>query len=118
GEDVRVIEIGGPWSRELCGGNHVQRSSQIGTVVVTSDASDGAGNRRVEALVGIEGFRYLAKERDLVVQLTEVLKTKPDDVPGRVNDLIAGTQATEKELEKLKSAQILGAAGDLARDAL
>ncbi|RLV55409.1 alanine--tRNA ligase [Aeromicrobium phragmitis] len=117
GEDVRVVEIGGPWSRELCGGTHVQRSSQIGTVVVTSDSSVGAGNRRVEALVGIEGFRYLAKERDLVLQLTDLLKTKPDDVPGRVQDLVSRLRASEKELERLKSAQLLGAAGDLAKNA-
>uniref|UniRef100_UPI0025FB8C3C alanine--tRNA ligase n=1 Tax=uncultured Aeromicrobium sp. TaxID=337820 RepID=UPI0025FB8C3C len=117
GEDVRVVEIGGPWSRELCGGTHVQRSSQIGTVVLTSDSSVGAGNRRVEALVGLEGFRYLAKERDLVLQLTEVLKTKPDDVPGRVQDLVGRLRATEKELERLKSAQLLDAAGDLAKNA-
>ncbi|OUZ09733.1 alanine--tRNA ligase [Aeromicrobium sp. PE09-221] len=117
GEDVRVVEIGGPWSRELCGGTHVQRSSQIGTVVVTSDASVGAGNRRVEALVGLEGFQYLARERDLVLQLTDLLKTKPDDVPHRVSDLMSRLKATEKELEKFKSAQLLGAAGDLAKGA-
>ncbi|RYJ04836.1 MAG: alanine--tRNA ligase, partial [Actinomycetales bacterium] len=88
GEEVRVVEIGGPWSRELCGGTHVDHSSQIGTVVLTSDSSVGAGNRRVEALVGIEGFAYLARERDLVAQLSGLLKVKPDDIPGRVGDLV------------------------------
>ncbi|WP_313410035.1 alanine--tRNA ligase [Aeromicrobium sp.] len=117
GEDVRVIEIGGPWSRELCGGTHVERSSQIGTVVLTSDSSVGAGNRRIEALVGIEGFEYLARERDLVLQLTDVLKTKPADVPARVQDLVSRLKATEKELEKLKTAQLQGAAGDIANAA-
>ncbi len=117
GEEVRVVEIGGPWSRELCGGTHVDRSSQIGTVVVTSDSSVGAGNRRVEALTGIEGFAYLAKERDLVLQLTDVLKARPEDVPGRVQDLVTRLRSTEKELEKLKAAQLQGAAGDLARAA-
>ena len=117
GEEVRVVEIGGPWSRELCGGTHVERSSQIGTVVVTSDSSVGAGNRRIEALTGIEGFRYLAKERDLVLQLTDVLKAKPDDVPARVNDLLARLKATEKELEKLKAAQLGDVAGELVKNA-
>ncbi len=102
GEDVRVVEIGGPWSRELCGGTHVDRSSQIGTVVVTSDGSVGAGNRRVEAVVGIEGFQYLARERDVVAQLTDLLKTQPDDVPGRVADLVGRLRAAEKELEKMR----------------
>lgn len=118
GEEVRVVEIGGPWSRELCGGTHVDRSSQIGTVVVTSDGSVGAGNRRIEALTGIEGFAYLAKERDLVLQLTDVLKARPEEVPTRVNDLVARLKATEKELEKLKAAQLQGAAGDVANAAV
>jgi len=114
GEEVRVIEIGGPWSRELCGGTHVERSSQIGTVVLTSDSSVGAGNRRIEALVGIEGFEYLARERDLVLQLTDMLKAKPDDVPAKVQDLVSRLKATEKELEKIRTAQLQGAAGDIA----
>jgi len=117
GDEVRVIEIGGPWSRELCGGTHVERSSQIGTVVLTSDGSVGAGNRRVEALVGIEGFEYLARERDVVRQLTEILKTQPDDVPGRVRDLVDRLKVLEKESDKLKAQQLLGAAADVAASA-
>jgi alanyl-tRNA synthetase len=114
GEDVRVVEIGGPWSRELCGGTHVQRSSQIGTVVLTSDGSVGAGNRRIEALVGIEGFHYLAKERDLVRQLTDILKTQPEEVPARVQDLVERLRTAEKAAERIKAAQLVGAAGDIA----
>ena len=117
GDEVRVVEIGGQWSRELCGGTHVERSSQIGTVVVTSDGSVGAGNRRIEALVGIEGFQYLARERDVVRQLTEILKTQPDDVPGRVQDLVDRLKTLEKESEKLKAQQLLGAAADIAANA-
>ena len=114
GEDVRVIEIGGPWSRELCGGTHVQRSSQIGTVVVTSDGSVGSGNRRIEALVGLEGFQYLARERDVVSQLTEILKTQHDDVPARVQDVLERLRTAEKEIERIKAKHLLGAAGDIA----
>ncbi len=117
GEDVRVVEIGGPWSRELCGGTHVERSSQIGTLVVTSDGSVGAGNRRIEALTGIEGFEYLARERDVVRQLTDILKTQPDEVPGRVKDLLERLKAAEKVAERMKAAQLVGAAGDIAAKA-
>ncbi len=117
GEDVRVVEIGGPWSRELCGGTHVDRSSQIGTVVVTSDSSVGAGNRRVEALVGIEGFEYLARERDIVQQLTGMLKSNPTDLPDQVQRLVDRLKATEKELEKIRAAEVVGAAGDIAAGA-
>ena len=61
GEDVRVVEIGGPWSRELCGGTHVQHSSQIGALTITGESSVGSGVRRVEAFVGIDALRYLAR---------------------------------------------------------
>lgn len=117
GEDVRVVEIGGPWSRELCGGTHVERSSQIGTLVITSDGSVGAGNRRIEALTGIEGFEYLARERDVVRQLTDILKTQPDEVPARVKDLLERLKAAEKVAERMKAAQLVGAAGDVAASA-
>ena len=118
GEDVRVVEIGGPWSRELCGGTHVDRASQIGTVVLTSDSSVGAGNRRVEAVVGLEGFRYLARERDLVQQLSAMLKASPPDVPAQVQKLVDRVRTAEKELERLRSAELVGAAADLAAQAV
>ncbi len=118
GEDVRVVEIGGPWSRELCGGTHVERASQIGTVVLTSDSSVGAGNRRVEAVVGLEGFQYLARERDLVHQLSTMLKASPTDVPAQVQKIVDRLRIAEKELERLRSAELVGAGADLAGKAV
>jgi alanyl-tRNA synthetase len=114
---VRVVEIGGPWSRELCGGTHVDHSSQIGTVVVTGETSVGSGNRRIEALTGVEGFAYLARERDVVAQLTGLLKTQPDDLVGRVQGLTERLRVAEKELEKARLAQLLGASAELAAGA-
>jgi alanyl-tRNA synthetase len=116
--NVRVVEIGGPWSRELCGGTHVDHSSQIGTIVVTGEASVGSGNRRIEAFTGVEGFRYLARERDVVGQLTELLKAQPDDLVGRVGDLVERLRAAEKEIEKARVAQLLANAGRFAEDAV
>ena len=116
--EVRVVQIGGPWSRELCGGTHVKRSSQIGTVVLTSESSVGSGNRRVEALVGIEGFGYLAKERDLVSQLTSTLKVQPDQLQGRIEEMVQRLKSTEKELEKLRLEQLLADTGRLASEAI
>lgn len=114
---VRVVEIGGPWSRELCGGTHVDHASQIGTVVVTGETSVGSGNRRIEALTGVEGFGYLARERDVVAQLTGLLKTQPDDLVSRVQGLTERLKSAEKELEKARLAQLLGASADLATGA-
>lgn len=114
---VRVVEIGGPWSRELCGGTHVEHSSQIGTIVVTGEASVGSGNRRIEAFTGVEGFNYLARERDVVGQLTTLLKTQPDDLVGRVTDLVDRLKAVEKEVEKARVTQLLSGGASLAAKA-
>ncbi len=102
GEEVRVVEMGGPWSRELCGGTHVQHSSQIGLINITGESSIGSGVRRVEAFVGIEAFRYLAKERSLVLGLTDALKVQPDQLAERVNRMIAQLKAAEKQIADLK----------------
>ena len=116
-QKVRVVEIGGPWSRELCGGTHVDHSSQIGTIVVTGESSVGSGNRRIEALTGVEGFSYLARERDVVSQLSTLLKTQPDDIVGRVGDLVERLKQSEKEIEKVRLAQLLSGGAALAAGA-
>ncbi len=116
-QQVRVVEIGGPFSRELCGGTHVDHSSQIGTIVVTSEASVGSGNRRIEARTGVEGFAYLARERDVVGQLTTLLKARPDDLVGRVEEMVSRLRAAEKELERARAAQVLARGAELAAGA-
>jgi alanyl-tRNA synthetase len=116
-EEVRVVEIGGEWSRELCGGTHVRHSSQVGPLAITSEASVGAGMRRVEALVGRDFFGYLRRERALVDGLTQTLRVPPDQVPERVQSLIDRLRTAEKELERLRAESVLAGAGALARDA-
>ncbi|MGY1709620.1 alanine--tRNA ligase [Geodermatophilus sp. SYSU D00758] len=117
GEQVRVVEIGGPWSRELCGGTHVQGSAQIGTLALTGESSVGSGSRRVEAAVGLEGFRYLARERDLVRQLSDLLKTPADGLTDRVAGMLARMRDLDREVADLRGQQTLAAAGELARSA-
>jgi alanyl-tRNA synthetase len=110
---VRVVEMGGPWSRELCGGTHVQHTSQIGLVTITGESSVGSGVRRVEALVGIEAFRYLAKERSLVMGLSDALRVQPEQLPDRVNKLLAQLKAAEKQIADLKSQTVLADVGNI-----
>jgi alanyl-tRNA synthetase len=117
GEQVRVVEIGGPWSRELCGGTHVRGSAQIGTLALTGESSVGSGSRRVEAVVGLEGFRYLARERDLVRQLADLLKAPQDGLVERVSGMLARLRDADKELAELRGQQTLAAAGQLASSA-
>ncbi|WP_346623260.1 alanine--tRNA ligase [Blastococcus montanus] len=117
GEQVRVVEIGGPWSRELCGGTHVRGSAQIGTLALTGESSVGSGARRVEAVVGLEGFRYLARERDLVRQLGEILKSPQDGLVDRVSGMVARLRDLDRELAELRAQQTVAAAGELAASA-
>jgi alanyl-tRNA synthetase len=117
-EKVRVVQIGpGQWSIELCGGTHVQSSSQIGPLVLTGESSVGSSSRRVEAVTGIEAFRYLAKERDLVSQLTEILKTPRDTVADRISSMVSRLRDAEKELAKMRADAVLSSAGSLASNA-
>jgi alanyl-tRNA synthetase len=113
-EEVRVVEIGGPWSRELCGGTHVKHSSQVGALTMTSESSVGAGVRRLEAFVGMEALHYLGKERALLRLLSESLKARPEELPAKVADLAERLRAAEKELEKVRAGQVLAAAPGLA----
>ena len=101
-ETVRIVEIGGPWSVELCGGTHVEHSSQIGPVVLIGESSVGSGLRRVEAVVGIDAIRHLAAERALVAELAGLLKVPPAELPGRVEALVERLRIAEKELERLR----------------
>jgi alanyl-tRNA synthetase len=117
GEQVRVVEIGGRWSRELCGGTHVQHSAQIGLVTLNAESSVGSGVRRVEAFVGIEAFRYLAKERALVLGLTETLKVQPDQLTDRVHRLVEQLKAAEKQIADLTSRNVLAEVGAIAATA-
>ena len=106
GEEVRVVEIGGPWSRELCGGTHVSASSQIGPIAVVGESSIGSGTRRIEASVGFPAFEYLARERDLVAQLTEMLNVSPDHLTERVSGMVTRLKEAERELAKAKQATV------------
>src|SRR5699024_665601 len=103
GDRVRVVEIGGPFSMELCGGTHVQRSAQGGPVSVLGESSVGSGVRRVEAYVGMDAYRHQARERALVSGLAASLKSPAEELPDRVAALTARLAETEKELASAKS---------------
>jgi alanyl-tRNA synthetase len=98
GDRVRVVDIGGPWSRELCAGTHVSTSAEIGIINLVSEGSVGSTNRRVESLVGLDAFKDLAAERAIVSQLTANLKTPREQLPERINELVQNLKAAEKKI--------------------
>src|SRR6202522_3715987 len=116
GTEVRIVEVG-EYSRELCGGTHVARSGQLGLVKLLGEASIGSGVRRVEALVGIDAFRFLARESVLVSQLSEQFKTPREQLPERISGIVTRLREAERELSRLKAAQLLESAGEIAAGA-
>jgi alanyl-tRNA synthetase len=116
-DEVRVVEIGGPFSLELCGGTHVHNSAQIGPITILGEASVGSGVRRVEAYVGLDSFRHLAKERALMAGLASSLKVPSDEVPARVATLVERLRSAEKELERVRLSAARAAAGNAAATA-
>jgi len=116
-EDVRLVEIGGPFSLELCGGTHVHNSAQIGPVTLLGESSVGSGVRRVEAYVGLDSFKHLAKERALMAGLASSLKVPSEEVPARVATLVEKLRTAEKELEKVRLATARSAAVNAAAGA-
>jgi alanyl-tRNA synthetase len=113
GDRVRVVEVG-DYSRELCGGTHVLRSGQLGLVKVLGESSIGSGVRRVEALVGLDAFRFLARESVLVNQLSEQLKAPREQLPERVSGVLTRLRDAERELQRLRAARLLESAGQIA----
>ncbi|OII13509.1 alanine--tRNA ligase [Curtobacterium sp. MCBA15_008] len=117
GSEVRMVDIGGPWSRELCGGTHVASSAQVGLVNLVGESSVGSTNRRVEALVGLEGFRDLAVERTIVSQLSSALKAPREDLPTRVQSLMEDLRGAQKRIAEFESANLQQRVPSLARQA-
>ena len=118
GDVVRVVDIGGPWSRELCAGTHVAASGQVGLINLVSESSVGSTARRVESLVGLDAFREFAAERALVNQLSNSLKTPREKLAERIDELSTQLRAAEKQIAQFQSAALSGRVPELVAAAL
>jgi alanyl-tRNA synthetase len=101
-ESVRVVQVGGPWSRELCGGTHVSRTSQIGLVTISAESSVGSGVRRIEAEVGIDALRSLIHERNILRKLGAELKAPVSEIESRFTEALENLKSTQKQLDDLR----------------
>lgn len=118
GDQVRVVSVG-DWARELCGGTHVSASGQLGVIKLLSESSVGAGVRRVEALVGVDAYKYLAREHLLLNSLTEIVKgARAEELPERISDLLNKIKEIEKELATVRSAQAMSQVASLSEKAI
>ncbi|WP_030681112.1 alanine--tRNA ligase [Streptomyces sp. NRRL B-1347] len=116
GERVRVVTIG-DFSKELCGGTHVHNTAQLGLVKLLGESSIGSGVRRIEALVGVDAYNFLAKEHTVVAQLQELVKGRPEELPEKISGMLAKLKDAEKEIEKFRAEKVLQAAAGLAQGA-
>jgi len=116
GDEVRVLDIGS--SRELCGGTHVERTGDIGLFKIVSESGVSAGVRRVEAVTGGNALAYLQSLEHTVQRLAGSLRSSPDEVPARVEQVLDHVRALEKELAALKGRLASSQGDDLAQRAV
>ncbi|MEH3079273.1 MAG: DHHA1 domain-containing protein [Quadrisphaera sp.] len=107
----------GEWSKELCGGTHVERTGQLGVVALLGEQSIGSGTRRVEALVGPDAHAHLARESALVSQLTGLLKVRSEELPDRIATLLDQLKEADRTIAAARAKEVLAAAGALAAGA-
>lgn len=102
GDVVRVVSAG-DYSREFCGGNHVENTSEIGLFKIISESGIGAGTRRIEAVTAREAFEYLEEQNQLLLKTAAELKiAKAKDVPAKVSNLLDNTKQLENKLQGLE----------------
>jgi alanyl-tRNA synthetase len=116
GDEVRVLEIGS--SKELCGGTHVARTGDIGSLKIVSESGVAAGIRRVEAVTGNNALHFLQGLEDKMNQAATILKTHPGDLVNRVAQLQDALRQAERELEKVNSKLAASQGDELANQAL
>ena len=117
GDEVRVLKFG-EFSTELCGGTHVSRMGDIGTFKIISETGISAGVRRIEAVAGQVAVDWLQQQDQTLKSISGRLKTSPEQLDERVDQLLSRSRELEKELERLKSKLASAAGSDLAADAV
>jgi len=117
GEVVRVVTIG-DFSKELCGGTHVPSGATIGTIHIVREESIGSNTRRIEALTGMDAWRFAVAERMIAEETAGLFDTSSDQVVQRVTDLIERLRAAEKQLAQLRAAGVQAQARQLADNAV
>ncbi len=118
GEEVRVLNMGGDFSVELCGGTHVDRTGDIGLMRITSESGISAGVRRVEAVTGAAAIAAFDAAEDKLAQIGELVKGDTGNVVDKVGALRTANRELEKEIKQLKQKLASSAGGDLASQAV
>jgi len=115
GEAVRVVTMG-DYSKELCGGTHINATGEIGFFKILNESSVAAGVRRIEAITGDEVIRYISSKEDLIDKSADLLKTTPDNLYERIESLLEQEKMMGKELSSLKDRLANSRTADLIDD--
>lgn len=113
GDTVRVIEMG-DFSRELCGGTHVDNTSNIGIFKIRSESGVASGVRRIEAITGLSVYKYLKETEEELENISKILRTNKEDLLGKGESIMNDLKSKDKEIDKLKKE----VAGDLSKEVL
>lgn len=117
GDQVRVVRFG-DFSVELCGGTHVERMGDIGPFKIISEGGVSSGVRRIEAVAGQPGFAYQQSRERVLLKVAGLLKTQPEELDLRIEQVLERSRLLEKELDRLKSEMATVAGDDLADQAI
>jgi alanyl-tRNA synthetase len=103
GDVVRVVRIGGEYSLELCGGTHVQRTGEIGTVRILAESSVASGVRRVEAVSGDRALAHAHRAEVILEDAAGALRASRDTVGERVRSLVDENKRLQRDIQALQS---------------
>lgn len=117
GNEVRVVTMGGEYSIEFCGGTHVEQTGEIGVFKIISESGISAGVRRIEAVTGRGALALIDREEETLQQVCEIVKSNPEELVEKVQQLASSNRSLEKQLEQLKSKMASSAGSDLASQA-
>lgn len=112
---VRVVKTG-DYSMELCGGTHVGNTSEIGMFIITNEGGISSGVRRIEAVTGLESYKYVKQQQNTIARVSESLKTPINSIANRVLSFINESREKDKEIEKLRSKLSMGAIDEILRN--
>ncbi|MEI7815031.1 MAG: DHHA1 domain-containing protein, partial [Coriobacteriia bacterium] len=115
GDFVRVLEVGN-FSKELCGGTHVGRTSEIGFLKVLNESSVGANLRRIEAVTSFDAYEYVSREESELVEAADALKIQRFDVSERTVTLLAKVKELESRADRSKQMMSQGGVDELVED--
>jgi len=115
GSKVRVVSVD-DFSKELCGGTHVENVSQIGPFIITIETGIAAGIRRIEALTGRAALEKIQTQKATVNELSRIVNRPEEEIKKAVEELQERLNELQKENKKLKSEKFAGGSVSIGQE--